>query len=131
MRIIEIERLVIVVDLGQVRVGEDLCEYSPFRSHLRLQLTALGAFPAAIPAFLVFPFARIAHAWLGFDVVEPRVFNAFAIGPDVLAGDRTGVAPDALVEIEHHADLGADLHRPASVCASGSSSQSTLVILRM
>ena len=34
------------------------------------------------------------------------VVGAGPVGPGLLAGDRTGVAADALVEVHHHADLG-------------------------
>ena len=92
------------------------------------------ALPAALPALLVFPILGIADARLGFDIVEPCVFHPFAAGPDVLAGNAAGMAPDALVEIQHHRDLSTNFHsaasRPDVVAASGSSSQSILAILR-
>ena len=92
-----------------------------FEPMLRLDLAVLLATPAAVPALLVFPFLRIADAGLGLDVVEPGVFHAFAVGPNVLAGDRAGVAPDALVEVQHHRDLRADFHSAASILgATGS-----------
>ena len=43
------------------------------------------------------------------------------------------MAPDALVEVQHHRNLSADLHSAASLGAStvnGPSSQSTFAILR-
>src|SRR5690606_18854455 len=87
--------------------------------------------PTAVPLLLVLPFLGITDAGLGLDVIEPGVFDAFAVGPHVLAGDRAGVAPDALVEVEHHADLSADSHSAASILsANGRSSQSILSILR-
>ena len=113
--VVEGERLVVVVDLRQIGIGEDIGQHPPFRTDARLDLAVLLAAPAAVPAFLVFPILRIADARLGLDVVEPGVFHAFPAGPDVLAGDRTGVTPDALVEIEHHRDLGADFHSAASI----------------
>src|SRR3546814_10580068 len=39
------------------------------------------------------------------------------VGPDVLAGDRAGVAPNTLVEVEHHGDLCANLHSADSFFA--------------
>ena len=112
--IVKIERLVVVVDLRQVRVGEDLGQHSPFGTDLRLHLTVGLSDPAAIPLLLIFPFLGITDTGLGLDIVEPGVFNAFAIGPDVFASYRAGVTPDAFVEVEHHADLRADLHSAAS-----------------
>ena len=79
-----------------------------------VDLTILLAHPAAIPALLVFPIFRIANAGFGFDVIEPGVFHTFAVGPDVLAGYRTGVAPDAFIEVQHHGDLRTDFHSAAS-----------------
>ena len=62
-------------------------------------------FPAALPLLLVFPLLRVTNAGLRFDVIEPGVFHTLAAGPDVLASDRAGVAADALVKVDHHADL--------------------------
>jgi hypothetical protein len=75
----------------------------------QLQLAAFQ-FPAAAPDFLVFPLLRIADAGLRFDVVEPGVFDALAVGPDVLAGHRTGMATDALVQVEDEGELRSDFH---------------------
>src|SRR6185369_3642815 len=91
-------------------IGEDVGEDAPLRTHAGLYLAIALAHPAAVPALLVLPVLRVADAGLGLDVVEPGVFHAFAVGPYVLAGDRAGVAADALVEVQHHRDLGADLH---------------------
>ena len=133
--VVEGEGLVEVVDLRQVGVAEDVGEDAPLRPLLRLQVAARVALPAAVPALLVLPVLGVADAGLGLDVVEPGVFDAFAAGPDVLAGDRAGVTADALVEVQHLADLRADLHSAASRlgvagAARGWSSQSTLRILR-
>ena len=108
--VVEGEGLVVVVDLGQVGIGEDLGQHAPFAADLRLQLAVPLAHPAAVPAVLVLPVLGIADAGLGLDVVEPGVFHALAVGPNVLAGDRAGVTPDALVEVQHHGDLCADFH---------------------
>ena len=128
--VVEVEGLVIVVDLGQVGVGEDLGQDAPFGAHARLDLAVGLAPPAAVPLLLVLPLLGIADARLGLDVVEPGVFDALAAGPDVLAGHRTGMTADAFVEVQHHADLCTDLHWPNSLDSSGSSSQSTVFILR-
>jgi hypothetical protein len=108
------ERLVVVVDLRQVGVGEDVGQHAPFGADARLYGAVGAALPAAFPALLVLPVLGIANAGLGLDVVEPGVFDALAAGPDVLAGDRAGVAADALVEVQHHADLRADPHAAVS-----------------
>ncbi len=139
MLVVEGEGLVIVVNLGQVGIGEDLGEHTPFGAELWLDLAVRLAMPAAVPAFLVFPVLRVTDAGLGLDIVEPRIFHALAAGPNVLAGDRAGVTADTFVEVQHHRDLGADLHSAASKClpaifgasSAGSSSQSTCSILRM
>ncbi len=52
----------------------------------------------------------VAGAGLGFDVVPPHVFGAGTVGPNVLAGDAAGVAPDALVEVENDGDVGSYIH---------------------
>ena len=133
--VVEGEGLVVVVDFRQVRVGEDFHQQLPLAALARHDGAVGTAHPAALPLVLVLPFLRVADAGLGFDVVEPGVFHAGPAGPHVLAGDRTGVAADALVEIEHHADLCAYFHVispyawAVSVAASPSS-QSTRFILR-
>ena len=108
--VVERERLVVVVDLRQVRVGEDLHQQRELAALPRLDLPVRLAHPAAVPAFLVLPLLRIADARLRLDVVEPRVLDALAVRPHVLAGDRARMAADALVEVQHHPDLSADLH---------------------
>ena len=110
MLVIEGEGLVVIVDFGQVGIGENLGQHPPFGADARLDLAVGFAGPAALPLFLVFPILGIADARLGLDIVEPGVFDAFAAGPHVLAGDRTGVAADAFVEVQHHRDLCADFH---------------------
>jgi hypothetical protein len=107
--VIEGERLVVVVDLRHVRVGEDVQQAVQLGAGFQLQLAVLQ-FPAAAPDLLVFPLLRIADAGLGFDVVEPGVFHALAVGPHVLAGHRTGVATDALVQVEDEGELRSDFH---------------------
>ena len=110
MLIVEGERLVIVIDLGQIRVHEDLGEHPGLAADARRQPAVLVARPAALPCFLVFPFLGIANPGFGLDVVEPGVLDALAARPHVLAGDGTGVAADALVEVQHHCDLRTDFH---------------------
>src|SRR5690606_54388 len=119
--VVEVERLVVVVDAGQVRVGEDVRQHAELAADARVDGAVGIADPAALPLLLVFPFLGVADAGLGLDVVEPGVFHAFAAGPDVLAGDRAGVAADALVQVQDHSDLGTNLHggTPQMSCGSG------------
>jgi hypothetical protein len=111
--VVEVERLVEVVDLRQVGVGE---RSSPASATCRHRLRAAGqpaaaiAHPAAVPAFSWFSQSfGITDPRLGLDVVEPGVLHAFARGPHVLAGDRAGVAADALVQVQHHRRSGRGL----------------------
>src|SRR5690606_12624560 len=127
--VIEIERFVIIVDLGQVGIGKNIRQDPPFGPLFWPQLAAL-TYPAAVPAILVFPVGGIAHAGLGFDVIELDVFNPVAIGPDVLASDRASMTADAYIQIQHLADLRANSHSAASTFVAGASNQSTLSILR-
>src|SRR5215469_2736389 len=99
MRVIEGERLVIVIDLGQMRIGEDLGEDRPASALFGNDLTVLPALPATAPALLVLPVLGITDPRFGLDIVEPRVFHALSRGPDIFAGNRAGVATDALVEV--------------------------------
>ncbi len=113
--VVEGERLVVVVDLRQVGVGEDAHQQLPLRTLARLDGSVGLAHPAAVPLVLVLPLLGVTDAGLGLDVVEPGVLHARPAGPDVLAGDRTGVAANALVQIQHHADLCANFHTDFSM----------------
>src|SRR5262249_22656969 len=128
------EGLVVVVDLWQMRIGEDLGQDRQTPALLRRDLAVLLALPAAVPALLVLPVLGIADARLCFDVVEPCIFHALARGPHVLAGDGAGMAADAFVEVQHHCDLSTDLHATVSFVARSTglewSSQSILLSLR-
>ncbi|MNY24910.1 hypothetical protein D3C86_1586530 [compost metagenome] len=103
--IVEGEGFVVVVDLRQVGVGEDVRQHPPLAADARVDRAVGIAHPAAAPFLLVGPLLGVTDPGFGFDVVVPGVFDAFAAGPDVLAGHRTGVATDALVQVQHHADL--------------------------
>src|SRR5207247_381576 len=70
-----------------------------------------GEPPAAAPPLLILVPARVALARPGLDVVEPDVLHPGAVGPGLLAGDRAGVAADALVEVHHHRHLCHDAHQ--------------------
>src|SRR5215207_527151 len=105
------ERLVVVVDRRQVGVGEDRQQLLDLSAGLQPQPAFSVELPAAVPARLVGPLARIALSRVGFDVVEPDVLGAWPVGPDLLAGDRAGVAADALVEVHDHRDLRLDAHQ--------------------
>ena len=102
--------LVVVVDLRQVGVGEDRQQLLDPPAGLQPQPALAVELPAAAPLLLVLPALGVADAGLGLDVVEPHVLGAGPVGPDLLAGDRAGVAADALVEVHHHPDLRADPH---------------------
>jgi len=71
---------------------------------------AVAQLPAAFPPFLVFPVLGVTDAGLGFDVVEPHVLDALAVGPGVLARHRAGVASDAFVHVEDECELCTYFH---------------------
>ena len=103
--IIKGKRLIIIVDLRYHRIGEDFGDDAHFAAQTRAYFAINVAHPAAFPHLLVFPVFWITDAWFGFDVVKPGVFHSFTSGPDVFTGDGTGVAADAFIKIENHADL--------------------------
>ena len=103
--IIKGEGFIVIVNLRQNRVSENFRQNAHFAAETRGQFAVYPADPAALPLILVFPVFWIANARLGFDVVEPRIFHAFTPGPDVLTGDRAGVAANAFIEVQHHANL--------------------------
>ena len=109
------ERLVVVVDHRHVGVVEDVQQPLLLAGALQRN-PAADRLPAALVDVLVLPLGRIAGAGLGFHVVPPHVLGTLAIGPDVLAGDRAGVAADALVQVEHHRDLRANVHVFSLAC---------------
>src|SRR5262249_61934951 len=78
---------------------------------LQLQLAPAVQGPAALPLLLVLVAARVSGAGLGLDVVEPDVLRSRPVRPGLLAGDRAGVAADALVEVHHHGDLSHHAHQ--------------------
>src|SRR5215472_2279549 len=117
MLVVVSERFVVIVDFRQVRVGEDLRQDRESAALLRRDLAVLLALPTAVPASLVLPVFGIADAGFGLHIVEPRVFHALTRGPHVLAGDRTGMAADTLIQVQHHRDLSADLHAAVSLVA--------------
>jgi hypothetical protein len=63
---------------------------------------AILLLPTAFVFVLIFPGSRITSARFCLDVVPPHVLGAFAIGPNVFAGDGTCMAPDALIEMKDH-----------------------------
>ena len=103
--VVKIKRLVVIIDSRQMRVGEDFTQQHRAVAHARLQFTVDFTDPAAFPFFLVFPVVRETDARLTFYVVKPGVLHPFTTGPDVFAGYGAGVAADAFIEIQHHADL--------------------------
>ena len=103
-------RLVVVVERGQIGVEEQRRELAQPPAGPEPQL-APAQLPAALPFLLVFPALRVADTRLRLDVVEPGVLDAAPVRPHVLAGDRAGVAADALVEVHHHRDLRPHLHQ--------------------
>ncbi len=103
--------LVVVVERGEVGVEEDVGELPERPAGTEAELATAVEPPAAAPLPLVFPALRVAEAGLRLDVVEPHVLGAAPVRPDVLAGDRAGVAADALVEVHHHRHLGTDAHQ--------------------
>src|SRR5690606_37035325 len=102
---------VVVVDPGQLGIGEDARELREPTTAAQLEPAALRAHPAAAPLVLVFVAARVADARSRLDVVEPHVFDARAVRPRLLTGDRAGVASDALVEVHDHRHLSHDAHQ--------------------
>src|SRR5215475_1714750 len=130
--IVEGKGFVVVVDLGQVGVGKDLGQHAPLAADFGVQLAVALSDPAAVPALLVLPVFGVADTGFCLDVVEPGVLHAFAVGPNVLAGDRTSVAPDALIEVQYHRDLCANLHgsAPANVGSLQALGSRTLISVK-
>lgn len=115
--------LVVLVDGGQQPVAEDAGQQPGAIAALQPQLAAVYL-PTALPLVLVFPLLRVTRTRLRLNVVEPDVLRAGPVRPHVLAGDRTGVAPDALVEVQDHRYLGAYLHGIGSLSESSANSLS-------
>src|SRR5690606_34895642 len=114
-----VERLIEVVDLRHMRIGEDLRQDAPLPTDPRLDRPVRLVAPAAIPTALILPVLRIADAGLRLDVVPPRVFDTLARGPHLLARDRAGVTSDAFIEIQNLAYLGPDFHSWSSSAIIG------------
>jgi hypothetical protein len=112
--------LVVVVDVGELGVEEDRGELLPASAGAQREPTPLRELPAALPLLLVLVRAGVAEPGPGLHVVEPHVLRTGAVRPRLLAGDRAGVAADALVEVHHHRHLCHDLHDAVSLAARGS-----------
>src|SRR5699024_1158873 len=104
-------RLVVVVDRRHGGAGEDLEQLLHAPTGLEPQLAVLAELPAALPPLLVLVRPGIPLPGSGLDVVPPHVLGAGPVGPRLLAGHRTGVAADALVQVHHHGHLGHDAHQ--------------------
>ena len=105
---------VVIVHLRKHGVVEQADHLPKPRGLVELRLVRAGIFlPAAAILVLVFPFPGIADTRFGLDVVPEHVFRAFAVGPDVLAGDGAGLTTQALVQVEDHRHLLLDTHDQA------------------
>src|SRR5690606_12775178 len=80
--------LVVVADVGQLRVREDRQQLADPAAAPERQAPPLVERPAALPALLVLVLAGVALAGPGLDVVEPHVLDAAAVRPRLLARDR-------------------------------------------
>ena len=109
-------RLVVVVDGRHLRVGENRGELLDPPTGAQPQPAALVPDPAALPSLLVLVGPRIALPRAGFHIVEPHVLDAGPVGPGLFAGHRTGVAPDALVQVHHHRQLSHHAHQYCTSC---------------
>ena len=107
--IIVFPRLIVVVEARQIRVRKNICQLACLAARPQMEL-AVPDFPTALVAILIFPFLGIAHAGLGFHIVEPHIFRAGGRSPRVLARDAARVTREALVQIQHHAHLHLDIH---------------------
>lgn len=114
---------VVFIDGRQQSIAEDASQEPRARPALQLQLSVLDL-PAALPSVLIFPLLRVAGARLRLDIVEPDIFHARSIRPYILAGDRTGMAPDALIEVQDHRNLSAYLHNSVFLLVPRASSLS-------
>ncbi len=99
---IDITIAVVILHFRRVGIEEEIGQHVALVAIAKLQFIA-DPLPAALPQVLVFPLLRITDAWLGLDIVPPHVFGALAVRPYILAGDRAGVAANALLQIESHA----------------------------
>ncbi len=116
--IVIIPRFVVVIDGGQVGIVKDVKAFVDATTGFQLQCVAIEL-PATFIKLLIFPFFGIADTGFAFDIVEPHVFGAVAVGPHILARDAAGVAADAFVQVQHHGVLGFNLHTspPPRLCA--------------
>ena len=110
-RVVVGPRLVVLTDRRELRVREDRQQLPEPATRLEREPAPLVQLPAALPLLLVLVGAGIAQPGPGLDVVEPDVLGAGPVGPRLLAGDRAGVAPDALVEVHDHRHLRHDPHQ--------------------
>jgi hypothetical protein len=95
---------VVIRHFRRVRIEEEIGEHVGLTAVSQLQLVSILD-PSSLPEILVFPPLRISDTRFGFHIVPPHVLGAFPVRPYVLAGDSTGVAANALFQVEGHAQL--------------------------
>ena len=100
---------VVIRHFRHVGIEKEIGEHVGLAAVAKFQLIAI-LHPSSFPQILVFPLLRIADAWLGFHIVPPHVFGAFPVRPYILAGNRTGIAANTLLQVEGHAYLSFYFH---------------------
>ena len=100
---------------------EDIADNLQLACGLELDLVLLFVLlPTTLVLILVFPLRGEPGARLGFNVIPPHIVGAFTVRPNVLTSDTARVAADALVQMEHHADLRSYVHPMPFVSSTNS-----------
>lgn len=101
----------IVINTREIGVIKDVRESPPLALKAKAALPrARVTLPPTTILLLVLLKGPVADTGLCLNVIPEDVLGALTICPDVLAGDRAGVATDALVKVEDHRKLGTDVH---------------------
>ena len=87
--------LIVFVDIRKIRVVKNLQQFSRPTAGSETELSS--HLPATFVKSLILPLLRIANPWFGLHIVEPDVFSATPVGPDIFAGNTAGMAAETFV----------------------------------
>jgi hypothetical protein len=87
--------LVVFVDTGQIRVMKYVQQFSRPTAGTEPELSS--HLPATFVKSLILPLLRIANPRFGLHIVEPDVFGATPVGPDIFARNAAGMAAETFV----------------------------------
>lgn len=100
MEVIEIERLVIIVDLRKVGIGENIGEDEKFWENIRIDIEVIIEKKEEVKIIMVLKLIGKKEEGIGIEIVEKGILEELKIGKEVFESDGEGVEEDKIVEIK-------------------------------